>query len=101
MSELPIACTLDESQRQAGREQLLPGLSGRAGGVEGFADGSRFRFPATTENLTAIVQTIDAERRCCRFLRFDLMVEPDSGPMWLAVTGPAGTRECLAGLTNR
>ena len=39
---------------------------------------------------------IDAERRCCRFLRFRLTVEPDEGPMVLELTGPEGTRDFLS-----
>jgi hypothetical protein len=45
-----------------------------------------------------IAHAIDAERRCCRFLRFDLTVEPDAGPVVLDLTGPPGTREFIAAL---
>jgi len=45
-----------------------------------------------------VVATIEAERHCCRFLRFELGVAPDEGPLSLTVTGPAGTREFLAAL---
>ena len=37
-------------------------------------------------------------RQCCRFLRFELTITPDSGPMTLVVAGPTGTREFLEGL---
>ena len=43
----------------------------------------------------AIVEMIDAERQCCRFLRFRLTVEPDGDSILLDVTGPAGTKEFL------
>ena len=43
---------------------------------------------------------IDAERRCCRFLRFVLIVEPDDGPLWLELTGPEGTEDFLSALLN-
>jgi hypothetical protein len=64
---------------------------------ERLADGFRFRFTADAELLAAIAGMIDAERRCCRFLRFQLTAEPDEGPVWLEVTGPPGTDEFLAG----
>lgn len=38
-----------------------------------------------------VAQMIDAERRCCRFLRFTLATEPDNGSIVLEVTGPPGT----------
>ena len=44
---------------------------------------------------------IDAERQCCRFLRFQVTVERDEGPIVLDVTGPPGTREFLAAIINR
>jgi hypothetical protein len=48
--------------------------------------------------LASIAQTVDAERQCCRFLRFTLTVEPDAGAIVLDLTGPAGTREFLAAM---
>lgn len=38
---------------------------------------------------------IASERQCCPFLTFRLTVEPQEGPIWLELTGPAGTREML------
>ena len=46
-----------------------------------------------------IAQAIDAERQCCRFVRFTLTVEPDEGPITLDLTGPPGSREFLSALS--
>ena len=43
-----------------------------------------------------LVATVEAERQCCRFLRFDISVEPDGGPLWLSLSGPLGTRDFLS-----
>jgi hypothetical protein len=43
--------------------------------------------------LSTIAAVIDAERRCCRFLQFDLSVMPDAGPVALSISGPGGTVE--------
>ena len=43
---------------------------------------------------------IDAERRCCRFLRFSVLVEADAGPIVVEITGPPGTREFLEALVG-
>jgi hypothetical protein len=48
--------------------------------------------------LSAIAETIDAERLCCRFLRFELVVAPNGGPVELRLNGPPGTAEFLAEL---
>jgi hypothetical protein len=41
---------------------------------------------------------VEAERQCCRFLRFAIVVEPDGGPIALQLSGPTGTRAFLSGL---
>jgi hypothetical protein len=41
---------------------------------------------------------VDAERLCCRFLQFTVMVEPDDGPVTLDLAGPQGTREFLSAM---
>ena len=62
--------------------------------------GHRLRFYPTDDILASIAQTIDAERQCCRFLRFSITVEPDGGPISLELTGPPGTREFVSALLD-
>ena len=62
--------------------------------------GHRLRFAASEEMLATIAQTVEAERQCCRFLRFQITVEPDGGPISLELSGPPGTREFIAGLLD-
>jgi hypothetical protein len=98
MSELPIACTLTPDALRQRREELLPGLVRRAETCELLASGVRLRYAPSADVLRDIVKMIEAERECCRFLRFELSVAPELGPITLEVTGPAGTSEFLAGL---
>ena len=100
MSDLPVACTLDPGRLAARRARLLPGLIERAEAREEIAGGWRYTFAATADLLNAVAEAIEGERQCCRFLRFQLTVEPDAGPILLDVTGPAGTREFLADLAG-
>ena len=100
MPDVPIACALDATELAAGREGLLPGLAARALGREVLPDGLRWRFAPSRELLELAARVVDAERQCCPFLRFDLTVEPDGGPVWLAVTGPTGTRDLLEAVTG-
>jgi hypothetical protein len=79
MPDLPIVCTLGPAALKARREDLL-------GGSE--------------DVLGAIARVIDLERQCCRFLRFQITIEPDGGPLWLECTCPPGTREFLDGMLN-
>jgi hypothetical protein len=56
-------------------------------------DGLAFRFAA--DAFEQVARFVANERRCCPFLRFEIAVEPDGGPAWLRMTGPAGTRDFL------
>jgi hypothetical protein len=98
MTDLPVACTLTPEAARIRRAALLPGLLARAVERVERADGYRIRFAADGDILPAIAQTVDAERQCCRFLRFQVTVEPDGGPIWLDLIGPPGTRDFLSAL---
>jgi hypothetical protein len=100
MKDLPIACTLTAEDLRQRRADLLPGLIARARASEPLDDGLRFRFDASSELLTELLQVIDAERQCCRFLQFEITVAPDLGPISLQVTGPPGTAQFLSELVE-
>ena len=93
LKELPIVCTLGPATLAARKANLLPALAKRALGHEEMPDGLQFHFAA--DDLSAVAATIDQERQCCRFLQFEVRVEADGGPVFLALTGPPGTREFL------
>jgi hypothetical protein len=99
MTTIPIACTLSPEALQARKDGLLADLLRRAERHELTDDGLRVYFPAA-DTLSTITQVVDAERKCCRFLRFVITVAPDGGPIWLELSGPAGTRDFLAALLN-
>ena len=98
MNNLPVACTLGPAALKARREGLLAALVRRAERHEELADGQRFQFCASDNILDLIARAIEAERLCCRFLRFRLTVDPDEGPIVLEMTGPEGTRDFLSAL---
>jgi len=87
----PIACTLTPIELANRRNDLLPGFLSRADIQETIPEGFRWSFSETDGLLHNVVSVIEAERRCCRFLRFRLTLEPDGGPLRLEVTGPEGS----------
>jgi hypothetical protein len=95
---LPIACTLTPADFAAMRNGLLPGLLAKASAKESIPGGFRWRFDPQADLVKEAAAVIDAEHRCCRFLRFLLLVEPGDGPVWLEVTGPEGTEDFLSTL---
>ena len=95
-----IACTLTPTELVSMREGLLPGLLARASATEPIPGGFRWRFDPQSGFVKEAAAVIDAEHRCCRFLRFLLLVEPGDGPVWLEVTGPDGTEDFLSTLLD-
>jgi hypothetical protein len=57
------------------------------------ANGYAFRFGS--DALEALTRFVANERKCCPFMSFEITVGPASGPIWLKMTGPAGTRAVL------
>jgi hypothetical protein len=98
MADLPIFCSLTPEALEARRQGLLSELLNRSTERELVAEGLRLRFEASSETLSSIVRAVDAERHCCRFLRFTITVEPDEGAVTLDLTGPSGSGEFVATL---
>ena len=91
MKDLPIACDLSASELAGRAEELLPGLVATGDERQELAGGLRCRFTPNANLLGKIATVIEAERSCCRFLRFRVDVEPAGGAVWFEVTGPQGT----------
>lgn len=100
MADVPIVCTLSPDALEARRQGLLADLLRRAEGHELTAEGLRLVFSADAGTLATIARVVDAERRCCRFLRFVITVAADGGPIALELSGPPGSREFIAALLD-
>lgn len=95
MSEPPIVCTLAQDQLSERREGLLASLFRQATERSFGEDRLELVFPDSAETLAHLFEVLRAERRCCRFLTFELVAEPDLGPLHLTISGPPGTGEFL------
>ena len=95
MTDLPIVCTLTDSERQQRRTDLLRQVAALMRERKPLDSGYAFRFGADDASLDAVMQVIRLERQCCSFLQFRLTVEPGGGPVWLELTGPAGAKKFL------
>jgi hypothetical protein len=98
MAELPIACTLTPEALRTRREGLLMDLARCAERRDDLHNGLRLEFAPAAETIALIARVIEAERHCCRFLRFAMTVEPDGGPVFLELTGPAGARDFVSAM---
>lgn len=98
-AKLEIACKLDPDGRGQ-RQHLLIDLVARASERRESKDGYTFGFPSTATTMVETASTVEPERHCCPFLRLTVIAEPGDGPIWLELTGPAGTKDFLRGLPN-
>jgi len=97
-NDLPIACTLAPDALSARKADLLARVVRQSTARVEVEGGLRLTFPAAS--FADVAAMIDAERGCCRFLGFLLVVEPDGGPLSLTLTGPPGTRDFLDALLD-
>jgi hypothetical protein len=95
MDELPIACTLTESELQERRRTVLDAIRAKAIDVQAIADGYSYRFSSSPELLAQLTQLIELERQCCQFLTFKLIVVPGQ-PITLEVSGPTAAKPIIA-----
>jgi hypothetical protein len=97
MSETPIGCRMDAltpAERNRRRE-LLEGLRARALGVAETADGIAFRLPGDRDVPVLVAEFVTYESRCCPFLRFEMAVDAEGGPVHLRMGGRAGVKDFL------
>ncbi len=69
--------------------------SPKAEEIQELAQGYAFRFPNEAGMWLALATFVEYDRLCCPFYRFGLTAEPNNGPLWLALTGPEGTKDLL------
>lgn len=94
--DLPIACTLTAPELQERRRTVLQKVRSAVVAVRELENGYSYSFPSADDWLVEVAGLIDLERQCCPFLRFQITVEENGGPLWLEMTGPSGTKEFLA-----
>ena len=93
----PIACRIDAltpAERER-RSEVLAVLTGRAIDVVETTDGIAFHLRSDPDTPALAGEFVAYESRCCPFIRFELAVEADGGPVRLVLGGRDGVREFL------
>lgn len=94
-------CSLSDAAL-AGRRTEIDQLFTDCTEVRELTDGYAFKFPSTDNQTRRLIDFVDAERRCCGFMTFELAFEPDDGPLWLRLRGSAEVKQFVAeGLRKR
>jgi hypothetical protein len=94
-TDLPIACTLTDDERASRGEEIDNNISVGVQSVTELLDGYEFFFPAGDEWPARLLNFINQERECCRFLTFELLFQPDKGPISMRLRGPGGAKEFI------
>src|SRR6185312_15455074 len=89
-----VCCTLNPSQMQE-RKELLKTFQCLVKGKTEIENGYLFRFDSSNHIIDQVMEIIKLERQCCPFLTFDLIVEKETKPLFLKITGPEGTKDFL------
>jgi hypothetical protein len=93
----PLACNLlglSEEQRER-RVEIWKDLTPQVLEVREMLAGYAFRFDTTSEILMQIAELVTLEARCCPFLRFDVEITEEGGPIWFELSGRDGVKEFL------
>ncbi len=93
--EIPVACCLSDSELRIREVTLLAQFKAAVIESEELDNGFLFRVRGDNKSVALVTELIMAERECCPFLKFELILEPAMGPISVCMTGPAGTKEFL------
>jgi hypothetical protein len=58
-------------------------------------DGYSFRVDNGRMTTDQLVEWVNLEKQCCPFFGFQILWEPENGPVWLRLTGPQGVKDFI------
>jgi hypothetical protein len=93
--DMPIACSLTSAELGERAAVLLAQFRSALIETEELRDGYAIHVPGDSKWIALIAKMIVAERECCPFLTFELVAQPNMGPVIVRVYGPAGAKEFL------
>ena len=94
----PFFCNpleLTSAVRKRHFEELGPKLRSLRKSVRELDDGYEFEFPGDAATYQLLTEWAIQERLCCPFFEIALRLDPESGPLWLRLTGRPGTKEFI------
>ena len=88
-----IACSLTTAEFHDHEAKLLAQFRSAVVEAEELQEGYGFRLPSDGKWIMLVAELIVAEHECCPFLKFELAVLPNKGPLIVRVIGPPGAKE--------
>lgn len=89
-----FACNMLALDKEARKRHLevMKQLQAATKEVRELPDAYAFRFSSDEATLLLVAEFVARERLCCPFFTFEMVVEPENGPLWLRLSGPAGVK---------
>jgi len=96
-NQSPLACDMTAIPAEHRPVHLAKSreLFSQIGETRELPSGYEFRFADETSVLVRLADFVSLEKLCCPFLRFEIEVEAESGPVWLRLTGREGVKEFI------
>jgi hypothetical protein len=97
-SESPLACDLSaiSASDRPRYNELRRAVAASVVAKRELADGLAIQIDIGRIALPQLAEWISFERKCCPFFEFRIELAPDSGPVWLSLTGRAGVKEFIS-----
>lgn len=95
-----LACDLSAVEDVDGHRRIGESLFGRVEMIDELDDGYAYRLPGTDEVLEEAVAFVRNERLCCPFFTFEIVLEPDHGPVWLRLRGSEEIKGYIETMVN-
>jgi hypothetical protein len=93
--DIPVACSLSDRELRDREATLLAEFRCAVSTIQELPDGYVFRLPGDKRSIAVVAELIAAERECCPFLAFTLILPSNMAPMDVLVTGPARAKDFL------
>jgi len=95
--ERPIACALHSQEFQERKAAITAELLSHVEETRELEDGFAYRLPSGDPWPARVFAFVEAERVCCPFFRFEVVLEPHGGPLWLTLRGSEEVKAFIAG----
>jgi hypothetical protein len=89
IQQAEIACKLLGAEFHERKQAITRDLFAHAELVEELPDGFAYRFPSADPWPAKVLEFVAAERQCCPFFTFEIVFEPNDGPIWFRLRGSA------------
>ncbi|MEO6721393.1 MAG: hypothetical protein ABIN67_13575 [Ferruginibacter sp.] len=90
-----VSCKLTSRELQKYKTEVIAGLKANILERRELDNGYQYSFNGSDEMIDNITSFIKAERACCSFFTFNLLIEDDSTNILLEITGPDSAKKFI------